>query len=147
MRHMRPFWSRYRRRAQRVLAAKDALIAAGQVEIVTDWSRCAVRTTCSKRVVAANSERRDQPLLDALVRRSELCYDPDSFGLRADADACLINARGEPHADLWTMAGRCAACPSRLRPFARSASTRAIRGRPRARPAETTYEHPRSFMA
>jgi uncharacterized NAD(P)/FAD-binding protein YdhS len=125
MRHVRPFWNRHRHRApQRVLAAKDALIAAGQVEIVTGrLVELRAAGDALEAVVAANGDRRtlrvarvvnctgpgaryaphDQPLVDALVRRGELCYDPDSFGLRADADARLIDAHGRAHADLWTI--------------------------------------------
>ncbi|MEA2663593.1 MAG: hypothetical protein QOI11_537 [Candidatus Eremiobacteraeota bacterium] len=125
MRHVRPFWNRHRHRApQRVLAAKDALVAAGQVEIVTGrLVELRDAGDALEAVVAANGTRRtlrvarvvnctgpgaryaphDQPLVDALVRRGELCYDPDSFGLRADADARTIDAHGRAHADLWTI--------------------------------------------
>lgn len=125
MRHLRPFWNRHRHRAPaRVLAAKDALVAAGQVELVTG-RLVELRDAggALEAVVAANGARRtlrvarvvnctgpgaryaphDQPLVDALVRRGELCYDPDSFGLRAAADARLVDARGRPHPDLWTI--------------------------------------------
>jgi uncharacterized NAD(P)/FAD-binding protein YdhS len=125
MRHIRPLWNRHRHRApQRVLAAKDALVAAGQVELVTGrLVELRDAGDALEAVVAANGGRRtlrvarvvnctgpgaryaahDQPLVDALVRRGELCYDPDSFGLRAAADARLIDAHGRPHADLWTV--------------------------------------------
>jgi uncharacterized NAD(P)/FAD-binding protein YdhS len=125
MRHVRPLWNRHRHRApQRVLTAKDALVAAGRVEIVTG-RLLELRDTgdALEAVVATNGEARtlrvarvvnctgpgaryaphDQPLVDALVRRGEVCYDPDSFGLRADAGAHLIDARGRPHDDLWAI--------------------------------------------